>query len=31
MRNFDAVKPHPGYHDVVVHGEPDGTFRPGPA
>jgi hypothetical protein len=29
MRNFDAVKPHPGYHDVVVHGEPDGTFRPG--
>ena len=29
MRNFDAVMPLPGYHDVVVHGERDGTFRPG--
>ena len=29
MRNFDAVAPEPGYHDVVVHGEPDGLFRPG--
>jgi hypothetical protein len=29
MRNFDVVKPEPGYHDVVVHGEPNGTFRPG--
>jgi hypothetical protein len=29
MRNFDHVQPEPGVHDVVVHGEPDGTFRPG--
>jgi hypothetical protein len=29
MRNFDMVKPQPGFHDVVVHGEPDGTFCPG--
>ncbi|MFG1604132.1 WXG100 family type VII secretion target [Actinoplanes sp. NPDC049265] len=29
MRNFDAVRPLPGYHDVVVHGEPNGLFRPG--
>ncbi len=29
MRNFDAVAPEPGYHDVVVHGERNGMFRPG--
>jgi len=29
MRNFDHVQPEPGVHDVVVHGEPNGTFRPG--
>ena len=29
MRNFDAVRPDPGYHDVVVHGERNGLFRPG--
>ncbi|MEV6601462.1 hypothetical protein AB0M36_32105 [Actinoplanes sp. NPDC051346] len=29
MRNFDAVAPEPGYHDVVVHGERNGLFRPG--
>ncbi|SNY74061.1 WXG100 family type VII secretion target [Paractinoplanes atraurantiacus] len=29
MRNFDHVEPKPGVHDVVVHGEPNGTFRPG--
>ncbi|MEU8229097.1 hypothetical protein AB0C12_05755 [Actinoplanes sp. NPDC048967] len=29
MRNFDAVRPEPGYHDVVVHGERNGLFRPG--
>lgn len=29
MRNFDAVTPEPGYHDVVVHGERNGLFRPG--
>jgi hypothetical protein len=29
MRNFDAVAPQPGYHDVVVHGERNGLFRPG--
>ncbi len=27
--NFDAVKPEPGFHDVVVHGERSGLFRPG--
>jgi hypothetical protein len=29
MRNFDAVRPEPGMHDVVVHGERNGLFRPG--
>jgi uncharacterized protein YukE len=29
LRNFDAVRPEPGYHDVVVHGERNGLFRPG--
>ncbi|WP_444947451.1 WXG100 family type VII secretion target [Micromonospora ureilytica] len=29
MRNFDAVAPIPGHHDVVVHGERTGLFRPG--
>jgi hypothetical protein len=29
MRNFDAVRPEPGFHDVVVHGERNGMFRPG--
>ncbi|MEU8607370.1 hypothetical protein AB0C29_05150 [Actinoplanes sp. NPDC048791] len=29
MLNFDTARPEPGYHDVVVHGEPDGQFRPG--
>ena len=29
MRNFGGVQPEPGFHDVVVHGEPDGRFRPG--
>jgi hypothetical protein len=27
--NFDAVRPEPGFHDVVVHGERNGLFRPG--
>lgn len=29
MRNFDAIRPEPGFHDVVVHGERNGLFRPG--
>jgi hypothetical protein len=29
MRNFDAVRPEPGLHDVVVHGERNGLVRPG--
>ena len=29
MTNFDRVRPEPGYHDVVVHGERNGLFRPG--
>lgn len=29
LRNFDAVAPEPGHHDVVVHGERNGLFRPG--
>jgi hypothetical protein len=29
MRNFDVVMPEPGYHDVIVHGERNGLFRPG--
>ncbi len=29
MRNFDVVQPEPGLHDVIVHGERNGTFRPG--
>jgi hypothetical protein len=29
MSNFDRAKPEPGFHDAVVHGEPDGTFLPG--
>lgn len=29
MTNFDKVKPEPGYHDVVVHGEKNGLVRPG--
>ncbi len=29
MLNFDTARPKPGYHDVVVHGQPDGHFRPG--
>ncbi len=29
MRNFDVAQPEPGFHDVVVHGERNGTFRPG--
>ncbi|MGW3895690.1 WXG100 family type VII secretion target [Micromonospora profundi] len=29
MRNFDSVAPIPGHHDVVVHGLPNGLFRPG--
>jgi hypothetical protein len=27
--NFDAVRPETGFHDVVVHGERNGLFRPG--
>ena len=27
--NFDRVRPEPGYHDVVVHGETNGLVRPG--
>ncbi|GAB7043609.1 MULTISPECIES: hypothetical protein [Catenuloplanes] len=29
MWNYDHVAPVPGYHDVVVHGEPNGLFHPG--
>ncbi|UQU67840.1 hypothetical protein COUCH_16855 [Couchioplanes caeruleus] len=29
VTNFDRVRPEPGYHDVVVHGERNGLFRPG--
>jgi hypothetical protein len=29
MRNFDAARPEPGYHDVVVHGDRNGLFQPG--
>ncbi|WP_327025749.1 WXG100 family type VII secretion target [Micromonospora sp. NBC_01739] len=29
MNNFDMVGPIPGHHDVVVHGERNGMFRPG--
>ncbi|MEU6364252.1 hypothetical protein ABZ876_00590 [Streptomyces sp. NPDC046931] len=29
MSNFDKVAPKPGYHDVVVHGNPQGYFEPG--
>ncbi len=29
LRNFDAVRGEPGFHDVVVHGERNGLFRPG--
>jgi hypothetical protein len=29
MRNFDGAQPEPGFHDVVVHGEPNGLFLPG--
>jgi uncharacterized protein YukE len=29
LRNFDVVAPEPGHHDVVVHGERNGLFRPG--
>ncbi|GIJ27414.1 hypothetical protein Vqi01_25760 [Micromonospora qiuiae] len=29
MNNFDMVAPLPGHHDVVVHGERNGMFRPG--
>ncbi|MFI7357300.1 putative T7SS-secreted protein [Streptomyces avidinii] len=27
--NFDLVKPKPGYHDVVIHGNNGGYFEPG--
>ncbi|MBT1189289.1 hypothetical protein HET69_36220 [Streptomyces sp. CJ_13] len=27
--NFDLVKPKPGYHDVVIHGNNEGFFEPG--
>lgn len=29
MTNFDRVRPEPGLHDVVIHGEPTGLLRPG--
>lgn len=29
LHNFDFVKPDPGYHDVVVHGNAEGYFEPG--
>jgi hypothetical protein len=29
IHNFDVVKPLPGYHDVVVHGNNEGYFEPG--
>ncbi|GAA3348353.1 hypothetical protein GCM10020358_66530 [Amorphoplanes nipponensis] len=29
MLNFDTARPEPGYHDAVVHGLPNGQFRPG--
>ncbi|WP_067510003.1 WXG100 family type VII secretion target [Actinoplanes sp. TFC3] len=29
LATLGHVQPEPGVHDVVVHGEPNGTFRPG--
>ncbi len=29
LHNFQFVKPEPGYHDVVIHGNPEGYFEPG--
>ncbi|MFF0576665.1 hypothetical protein [Streptosporangium saharense] len=29
LRNFQFVKPEPGYQNVIVHGNPEGYFEPG--
>ncbi|TXC95289.1 hypothetical protein FS847_23920 [Streptomyces sp. ISID311] len=29
LTNLDLVKPKPGYHDVVIHGNDRGFFEPG--